>query len=370
MDDTAFNDLMDELDNIDKIEEGYSSYNILMLGTSGVGKTVFMTSMLYNLLMKERGLNLSVKRDLFEEISDNYESLRNRKELTPTARKTNWKFSVKYNDSQLFNFSWLDYRGGTLSDPKANPEEFKDIFQHLDNSIAVFIMVDSNDYILNQEKVKNELKRFKSIIEYSLNYNERGLHLVLLLTKCDAFALNHGWLLKKWDKNELYRACNFVFEDIFRAFSRANPAIICDVLPISSYGKSVILDKSGHSVLDNNIGFLRSFQTEIPLLKVFDTILTDIKSEIPKLKIEAEKAYINTAKMLELKNRKLFFSSIDPRRFFIKDAKTIYNDHIIERNKYKNINASFAVKLNNAKKIEKAAVKIIASAKNYIGLQY
>jgi ABC-type transporter Mla maintaining outer membrane lipid asymmetry ATPase subunit MlaF len=73
-----------------------TGYNIAMIGTSGVGKTVFMTTMLHELMMESHG---QLRVDAFDhrqkqQVIQNYNILRKGEELPATSRHNVWKFRV------------------------------------------------------------------------------------------------------------------------------------------------------------------------------------------------------------------------------------------------------------------------------------
>lgn len=267
-------------------------YQFLMMGTSGVGKTVYMTTMLYEFLKAKKGLRVETDEALRREIEQNYEELRNTGDLQATARLTEWNFSVFHDDMDLFKFKWIDYRGDSVdyfqkivSEPDVG--DFPQVFEYLKNAIAVFVLADAEALKKDPEKVRKELLGIRILIEASMKRSRRGLHLVLVLTKSDAVGLKTGLLGKKqWDGLKLFTTYNQAFAGIFDDFLKEYDDIICDIIPISSYGTSAI-EKDGRMVLNGRDKLINSYQVQLPLRKAFTSILFDLSRRLPHLLMEA-----------------------------------------------------------------------------------
>ena len=265
------------------------SHKILMLGTSGVGKTAFMTSMLYGLLNKTSGLRIETDVRLKNDINNNYHALCNSGILPGTARHSEYKFVVYSNNIKLFNFEWVDYRGGDIgwSSVKAgvNLASFGKIFDFLKNSIAVFVLVDAYVFEKSPIQVQEDLIAIKSYIQKSLNDMPRGIHIVLILTKADTVGLKF-FPFKRWDREKLIETCREVFSPVFSDLVRCYPSVWCDVVPISTYGKSCIKDGDDGVMRVEKTSYLRSFQVEIPIRRVFSSIVRVLDEKIPLIKEE------------------------------------------------------------------------------------
>lgn len=289
MDQSDWDALMDGLDEAANVDLNLE-YHIVMLGTSGVGKTVFMTVMFQELLSAQRGLNIKTSIDFQNSIHTNYRRICRGEILPGSARHEEWRFVVKYGDTKLFNFKWIDYRGGTVRNVQRGDMAFAKIFDHLKESLAIFVIVDAVEYYHNPEEVHTQLAQFRKFLEVSLR-NYRGIHLILILSKSDAVALRQvsrfvdwSWL-KWWDKETMLKVCDEVFGHTFRDFAVNNENIKCDVIPISAYGKSARNGENG-IVIKPGTHNLEWFQIDLPLRKAFGSILRAIDRQIPQAEKE------------------------------------------------------------------------------------
>lgn len=312
-------------ENVKLEEEDFSlDYKILMLGTSGVGKTVLMTSMLRDFLMAKSGLNIETRPELRNEILTNYDTLCRDSQLPASARHTEWNFIVKYDDFKLFNFSWIDYRGGSLEPEnalnRANPMDFERIYDFLKEANAVLILADAQEFLQHPAKVRRELSAFRSYVESSLKRCPRGLHLVLALTKIDTVALKRGLLFTRWNEGEILETCNEAFQSVFQDLARNNDSVLCDVIPISSFGKSGVLTENG-IVIKQPCKKLKSFQADVPLKKIFSSILMDLSSRIPMMSDEAENLLDDNSARLDAAKERYYRNLKNVLNFVTSDGR-------------------------------------------------
>lgn len=332
MDSTDWSNILNALDNVDnENNKSYDpDYKILMMGTSGVGKTVFMTTMLYDLINRSSGLMVTTDIAMKNEINHNYIQLSKNNPPPATARHSEWNFNVSYDNTHLFNFRWIDYRGGSLDSNNirgGNNMDFEQVFNYMKESIGIFILVDAEQYYRDKKKVLTELKNIKAIIEANLLRDPtRGLHIISILTKCDAISLNRGFFFDSWDTTEMVRACNEIFNPIFSNFKKNITPILCDFVPLSSYGKSGVKNPTGNIIIKANTNKIDSFQIDIPLKLLFSTILTDISYKIPKLKKDMENLKLNNQSKLSEARLDLIGTFINPLSYITENGRNKKNE--------------------------------------------
>jgi double-GTPase-like protein len=117
---------------------------ITMLGTTGAGKTCFMVGMYAMLRAGHRGFTFSCEEDLDLELSRRWMTmLEPGKDRFPPKTpdgEFRHRFSFNYGFRPVFEFEWLDYRGGALYDNQSS-EEFQRLKNHLLNSTCVMLCV-------------------------------------------------------------------------------------------------------------------------------------------------------------------------------------------------------------------------------------
>ena len=351
----------DELNEITQKIAGIDSdfsleFCIGMMGTSGVGKTVLMIAMLYYLLLRETGLNIDTSHK--KELLGNYTRLCSGEILPGTARQQKWEFVVKYGNLKLFNFNWIDYRGGATNNP--DDPEFEKFYDYIKSAIAIFVLADADEFMNNPQKIHAELKAFRALLEVSLTRNERPIHLVLILTKSDAIALRRIGFIKWWNKDLLLGVCNEVFAPVFQEFVRKSDNIRCDVIPISAYGKSGIINHRKTIVVKPHTKSLQSFQIDSPLRYVFSSILKSIDLQIPELEADLKALQTLNVGKKEKLNGVIFSKWLSPKRFFSRTCNQEFLDLKNERRDVQYQIKLCEIFINELKQKSKIAKKIIA----------
>lgn len=269
-----------------------NDYNLVMLGTSGVGKTVYMTTMLHGLMTAPSGLRVeAVNPAQKNQLLDSYQRLLTGDTIPPTGRFSDWCFDVRYNNTSLFSFNWIDFRGGSVNWPEIAAGNLQDLEPILGvlrkpGTVAVFVLADAERFQRERRAVQMELAGIRQILERCLGATSgapRELHLQLLLTKADAIALKSRWLFwRDWDRATMMVTCREVFDDIFGEFA-SRPEVFCDVIPLSAFGTSATY-AGGNIRIKPGLKKIDSYQVEIPLRQTFRLILQDLQeARIPAL---------------------------------------------------------------------------------------
>lgn len=297
------------IDGYDEVD--YSmDYRIVMLGTSGVGKTAFMTTMLHRMLNDHKGMRLTADSALVNQVNSNYSKLCKDGILAGTGSFSDWKFTVHYNQTILFNFRWVDYRGKIISPvdltTRRIDQEFNRLYDFLKKSVAVFVLADAQRMVSEPREVWEELNAIRACIEATKNVCNRGIHLVLILTKVDAVALKFGWFRKTWDEGLIINMLNESFGGVFRNFVSRFDDVWCDVVPVSAFGLSA--EKVNGSVQVVNKPQLEPYQIEVPLWKVFASILRDIDRMIPEMQMALKQLRSDNLQQVELAKEHLLDS--------------------------------------------------------------
>jgi len=284
--------LREKMAKIDE-EEFDTGYNIVMLGTSGVGKTVFMTTMLYDFMTCGSSLRIDTydtaqKNQLLE----SYKSLCAGEEIPATGRYEAWRFQVLYDAVDLFSFRWIDYRGGSVNFAQirsgTNDMDIQAVVDLLrkPGTLAIFVLADAERFQKDPSRIRAELQGIRFILEDSLEDSEvkRRLHLLLVLTKCDVVALERRWVFwRDWNRDKMLRCCQKVFSEVFLPFMQKNKDVVCDAVPLSSYGKSSIRSGDGRIQVCPGVNKIDSYQIDVPLRMAFKYILKDLETRIPEM---------------------------------------------------------------------------------------
>ena len=273
------------------------NYNIITLGPSGAGKTVFLASLFKSLSIQgEHGFFLEVedskKRSLLNKIYTEVIS----GETWPRGTRgevTKWIFTccVKTQDLSKYTacqFTYLDYAGGLLTELDIEEESIGFVFQEaVEDADAVLAILDGL-------RVLNFMDNKHLDDRGVLVWMQRDLPSILqLVDDCRKDTPVH-FIISKWDLVEsrysLLEVRNRLLEKVteFKSVVHNRNRAGCPIrlIPVSSVGISfaVLQDDGQMKKLPGAVP--HPFQVEVPLA----CVLTDgLKAQVSKLKEEQEK---------------------------------------------------------------------------------
>ena len=254
------------------------NYNIITLGASGAGKTVFLASLFKHLsLPTEQGIYLEVKdSEQQKQLNRIYSQVANKKSWPIGTRRavTKWHFTCcvrtqTLEEYKVCQFTYLDYGGGILTD--SNEEEdlndfFFDFRKEIPKADAVIVLIDGQQlfefikggFDLSDPGISKWLTNdLPNTIQLADRSRKNPVHFVI--TKWDLFE-------EHYDLTEIRECLQDKCEEFKRLVNmRANAGCPVRLIPISSVGKEFITMQSDGSMKKNPGKVPKPFQLEIPL---------------------------------------------------------------------------------------------------------
>jgi len=250
-------------------------YNIITLGASGAGKTIFLASLF-------RQMSLPTKEGIFlevesfrqqQELNNIYMQIVNQK-LWPQGTGTNvnkWCFTCHVKTQELENypvcqFVYLDYGGGLLTD-KLEEEEDSNFFyfrKAIPNADAVIVLIDGyyllkyikTNFSLDDEYVARWLMRdLPNTIQLANRVRKNPVHFVI--TKWDLFE-------GKYSLKEARKCLETKCVEFKRLVDqRVNAGSPVRLIPVSSVGAGFASPEPDGSMRKNLDLVPKPFQLEI-----------------------------------------------------------------------------------------------------------
>lgn len=276
-----------------------NNYNIITLGPSGAGKTVFLASLFKSLSIQgEHGFFLEVednkKQTFLNKIYTEVISGETWPRGTMRGEVTEWVFTccVKTQDLSKHpacKFTYFDYAGGLLTD--LDPDEEDDLnfdFQKaVEQADAVLAILDGLRVLQFMEDQNLSNKGVMKWMQSDLP------NIMQLIDDCKKETPVH-FIISKWDlvenKYPLLEVRNRLLEKVpeFRKVVRSRTAAGCPVrlIPISSIGMSFATLQTDGEMKKLSGAIPHPFQVEVPLACV---LIDGLKGQVSKLKEEQEK---------------------------------------------------------------------------------
>ena len=293
------------------------NYNIITLGASGVGKTVFLASLYKHYsIPKEGEIYLDVQDDKQRRKLNNIDSQVAMNESWPrgtTGEVTKWNFTCcvnrMLNKYQVFKFTYLDYAGTLLTDLYQNEGPSQDISQKVREADTVIVLIDGQqlfkfiqaDYDLSAPGIRKWLLiDLPNTIQLAqLSKKEAPVHFVI--TKWDLLQEHYNlWAIKECliDKSVEFKRLVAL---------RVKAGCPVRLIPISSVGKEFVTMQTDGSMKKNLAEVPKPLQLEIPL----SYVLIDMAQAFYN---NADKDYAKIIKSAKNKFRVLF--ELIPNSFF------------------------------------------------------
>lgn len=164
---------------------------VVMLGNTAVGKTTYMSS-LYGIMsqgIEDFSLRTAnqVDNDYLSNIARN---VANGKYPISTAARSNYNFWLKYQDTDVFEFDWADYRGSAIREEISNNSsgDVKSLIQSICEADGIMILCDCGLLEAGSAKVKSEIRRMTVLITQSLQKIDHPISIAIALTKSDTIS--------------------------------------------------------------------------------------------------------------------------------------------------------------------------------------
>jgi hypothetical protein len=124
-------------------------FKVTMLGDSGVGKTVFMSSMYAKLREGHGGIAIrAISDDIDLELDQNMRALYAQKKWPPgtDVNEKNYEFELLLRKNPIAQIDWVDYRGGALLE-STTKEGGITLIKRLQESHSIIWMVDMSQLV-------------------------------------------------------------------------------------------------------------------------------------------------------------------------------------------------------------------------------
>jgi hypothetical protein len=119
-------------------------FKVTMLGSSGAGKTVFMSSMYSQMRFGETGIAIrAMNNNVDLELGENMDNLYEYDKWPPTTDddEKNYQFELLLRGTPIACIDWVDYRGGSMHEPEESPGG-QALIKRLHDSHSIIWMVD------------------------------------------------------------------------------------------------------------------------------------------------------------------------------------------------------------------------------------
>jgi hypothetical protein len=214
-----------------------NDFKIIMLGTTGAGKTCYMLGMYSVMQIGFRGFTVTAK-DLDEdlELTDKWEALVNGQgeDRWPAGNDQphTYSFNFNYGMRPMIDFEWLDYRGGAMSD-KATQNDVQILRNYLKESSCVFLCI-SGEYLTEETNLTATAAKTKvramnyhmvELIKTINPSNNKPFPVVIIITKFDK--------CKHISKDKIYDSIKELFHSLFIA----NSGCLVTICPVSIFNE-------------------------------------------------------------------------------------------------------------------------------------
>ena len=265
------------------------NYNVIMIGPSGAGKTVFLASM-YKLLSIQRGYTsffLEVSPEQRKLLNDKYTQIAGPGEWPgPTQFReiSEWYFRVCIeNDSfykfPAFQFTYLDYAGERIVDTKQSEDSVSDFETRLQNADAVVGLIDGRK-ILSLMRDEDDAQVF--ILRDLANILQ-----IIQQTRCPIHFVISKWdlLNSKYSLKEI-RERLMANDDFRELVKKRGQKVPLRLIPVSSVGMEFAELQPDGEMRKIRGAQPKPFQVEMPIACVLPDQLT---TQLQKIKEEEQR---------------------------------------------------------------------------------
>jgi len=270
-------------------------FNIITLGSSGAGKTVFLASLFKQLsISAEEGIYLDIKNpEQQKELNGIYAQILNEESWprgTTKATQLSFIWTVKTQSLErhsVCEFTYVDYKGGSITDSDVTGDSSNlnfDIKQKAAKADAIIVLIDGS--------------QLYKAIQTDFDLNDKGIVKWLNTELAQTLILANGiegakpihFVITKWDlleKNYTLSVVRKHLEDKSEEFKRLVNARVgadCPVrlIPISSVGKEFVTMQLDGSMKKNLGSTPKPFHLEIPISYVLIDRVASLYRETTK----------------------------------------------------------------------------------------
>jgi hypothetical protein len=209
-------------------------FRITMLGDSGVGKTVFMSSMYARLREARFGIGIrALRNDVDLELDQTMRELYGGNQWPPgtDVNEKRYEFELRLGENPIAIIDWVDYRGGLLLESDTN-EGGTTLVKMLQESHCVIWMVDMSQVgtVRNSTRARllTGVGRMAQLSRQAIEGTHNLRSVLIVRTKSDEVLGDNG-------KPDLNRACEQLIEHL-GAFN-FNDMPCSAAIPVSSVGR-------------------------------------------------------------------------------------------------------------------------------------
>lgn len=297
------------------------NYKVVMLGSSGSGKTVFLSSMFHELFTQgERGFFVKANgKESQRRLIRTYEQVATQRDWPPGTKEiSEWIFTcyVQTKDLSIFptcQFNYIDYAGGRLTD----------ILDSDDDDIEFETKLKEADALLGLLDGQRILAAMRGD-----HYAWNTLHLIDLknmIIKMQASKVPIHFVISKWDLLGNEFSLQEVLEKLLELDSfknlirqRNDNKIPLRLIPVSSVGKGFAIPQEDGSMQKTG-KTPKPFQVEMPLACVVPDMMESILQNLLKQKEQEEARLVEVKPNINLWDRlgQLFGGSISAIRVLL-----------------------------------------------------
>ena len=184
---------------------------VCSLGTSGSGKTVYLSSLMDNLFSPANSIadyylsdiDDADYKNIFEDILDiDKISLNSNIDLTqtepdfsgfPAGTRTTVarEFSLRSSFGELLPVTWVDYKGGLISNALGSSEEMQGLYGYLEASSALVVFVDgyriAHAESTKQARLHTDANKIAQVVSHMIrNFKKTNFSILFVVTQIDA----------------------------------------------------------------------------------------------------------------------------------------------------------------------------------------
>jgi GTPase SAR1 family protein len=181
---------------------------IVMLGHSNAGKTTYM-AMMYQLMNIDgyRGFRIIAKdSNRHAELLNNARAIKFDRYPPPTARHSEYDFTLYFEGREISDFTWNDYRGGAIME-RSTSADTAALLEDLAASDAVVIFADAYELATSPASHAN-IEDLTDLMHRAIEEHANAKPLVLAFTKADMVRKPSDWAIAVEPFEAVRRAMN------------------------------------------------------------------------------------------------------------------------------------------------------------------
>lgn len=165
---------------------------ITMLGVSESGKTCFIYAMYAFMQKVQNGFTfITNDPDVDMDLNEGWESIAFDGVWPKGTLETSfYDFTVMFKSQPIMEFSWCDYRGGTIKERSTESDDVAELHKRIYDSECLIICIgaDTIKAILSGDNRKGtDLVRLNKLITYYAKNTQRRIPIIFALTKADKY---------------------------------------------------------------------------------------------------------------------------------------------------------------------------------------